>query len=294
MPQAQYPEHDINQVFDYIHTILSSGNVADNALDEMSFLNRLFAALPVEAVEYGMQFLHGKRDLPKVCDEILPLYVRFVNLVDYCEAIDILGQIPSQPSPEELKKRIELHQSLEEREKSFCQSLLGFSFNKDQSEKKAAPAVSGKAGTSVSKSTDSAAIADDAADESSNLHLMNSIAPVFACADPLKTALFYETKLGFHAAHLDDESMPHIRLCRDNIEIILVKEKEDATVSRASSHYDLYIFVSEPMMLQLELSGAGVKIVKALEESDTVHTNREFVIEDIDGRRICFSQRISG
>ncbi len=65
MPQAKYPEHDINQVFDYIHTILSSGNVAENALDEMSFLNRLFAALPVEAVEYGMQFLHGKRDLPK-------------------------------------------------------------------------------------------------------------------------------------------------------------------------------------------------------------------------------------
>ena len=293
MPQAKYPEHDINQVFDYIHTILSSGNVAENALDEMSFLNRLFAALPVEAVEYGMQFLHGKRDLPKACDEILPLYVRFVNLVDYCEAIDILGQISTNPTPEELSERIRLHGKLDEMEKCFCQNLLGFSFNKDQSEKKADPASSEKADPSVSSSTDSDASSDESGEES-NLHLMNSIAPVFTCADPLKTALFYETKLGFHAAHLDDESMPHIRLCRDNIEIILVQEKEDATVSRASSHYDLYIFVSEPMMLQLELSGAGVKIVKALEESDTVHTNREFVIEDIDGRRICFSQRISG
>lgn len=294
MPQAKYPEHDINQVFDYIHTILSSGNVAENALDEMSFLNRLFAALPVEAVEYGMQFLHGKRDLPKACDEILPLYVRFVNLVDYCEAIDILGQISANPTPEELSERIRLHGKLDEMEKCFCQNLLGFSFNNDRSEKKADPASSEKADPSVSSSTDSASDPEISGEESSNLHLMNSIAPVFACADPLKTALFYETKLGFHAAHLDDESMPHIRLCRDNIEIILVQEKEDATVSRASSHYDLYIFVSEPMMLQLELSGAGVKVVKALEESDTVHTNREFVIEDIDGRRICFSQRISG
>ena len=294
MPQAKYPEHDINQVFDYIHTILSSGNVAENALDEMSFLNRLFAALPVEAVEYGMQFLHGKRDLPKACDEILPLYVRFVNLVDYCEAIDILGQISAHPTPEELSERIRLHGKLDEMEKCFCQNLLGFSFNNDRSEKKESPAVSEKADSSVSRGTDSAADPESSDEESSNLHLMNSIAPVFTCDDPLKTALFYETKLGFHAAHLDDESMPHIRLCRDNIEIILVQEKEDATVSRASSHYDLYIFVSEPMMLQLELSGAGVKVVKALEESDTVHTNREFVIEDIDGRRICFSQRISG
>ena len=293
MPQAKYPEHDINQVFDYIHTILSSGNVAETALDEMSFLNRLFAALPVEAVEYGMQFLHGKRDLPKACDEILPLYVRFVNLVDYCEAIDILGQISANPTPEELSERIRLHGKLDEMEKCFCQNLLGFSFNNDRSEKKADPASSEKADPSVSSSTDSDASSDESGEES-NLHLMNSIAPVFTCDDPLKTALFYETKLGFHAAHLDDESMPHIRLCRDNIEIILVQEKEDATVSRASSHYDLYIFVSEPMMLQLELSGAGVKVVKALEESDTVHTNREFVIEDIDGRRICFSQRISG
>ena len=293
MPQAKYPEHDINQVFDYIHTILSSGNVAENALDEMSFLNRLFAALPVEAVEYGMQFLHGKRDLPKACDEILPLYVRFVNLVDYCEAIDILGQISANPTPEELSERIRLHGKLDEMEKCFCQNLLGFSFNNDRSEKKADPASSEKADPSVSSSTDSDASSDESGEES-NLHLMNSIAPVFTCDDPLKTALFYETKLGFHAAHLDDESMPHIRLHRDNIEIILAKGKEDETVSRSSSLYDLYIFVSEPMMLQMELQNAGVTVIKVLEDSDTVHTNREFVIEDIDGRRICFSQRISG
>ena len=283
MPHNIYPEHDINQVFDWIHRTLSSGNVADNALDEMSFLNRLFAALPVEAVEYGMQFLHGKRDLPKACDEILPLYIRFVNLVDYCEVVEALKEIPKNPTPEELNVRIKMHGKLDEMEECFCKSLLGFAFNKDASSGKADPEP-------VPEDSDGAESTDDK-DESGNLHLMNSIAPVFVCKDLMKTALFYETKLGFHASHLDDESMPHIRLKRDNIEIILVKKEEDETVSRSSSHYDLYIFVSEPMMLQLELQGAGVEFLKTLEESDTVHTNREFIFKDVDGRRICVSQR---
>ena len=291
MPQAQYPEHDINQVFDYIHTILSSGNVADNALDEMSFLNRLFAALPVQAVEYGMQFLHGKTDLPKACDEILPLYIRFVNLVDYCEAIDILGQIPSTPSPEELKKRIELHQSLEEREKSFCRPLLGFAFNNEKAPEKIDPE------TVSSQQQDESETEEEG---SSNLHLMDGTAPILVCEDPLKTSSFYETHLGFHAAHLDDESMPHIRLVRDNIEILLVKaepEKASSVLPVRELYgipYDLFIYCAEPMLLQMELKNNGVKLIKTLEDADTSkHTNREFVIEDIDGRHICISQRLN-
>lgn len=288
MPQAQYPEHDINQVFDYIHTILSSGNAAENALDEMSFLNRLFAALPVEAVEYGMQFLHGKKDLPKACDEILPLYIRFVNLVDYCEAIDILGQIPSQPSPEELKKRIELHQSLEEREKSFCRPLLGFTFNNEKAPDKIDPEKIASGSEEKNASEE---------EGSSNLHLMDGTAPVLVCRDPLSTSSFYETHLGFHATHLDDESMPHIRLQRDNIVILLVKADPEKTSSVLPVRelygipYDLYIYCAEPMLLQMELLNNGVKLIKTLEDADSSkHENREFVIEDIDRRHICFSQ----
>ena len=288
MPQATYPEHDINQVFDYIHTILSSGNVAENALDEMFFLNRLFAALPVQAVEYGMQFLHGKKDLPKACDEILPLYIRFVNLVDYCEAIDILGQIPSQPSPEELKKRIELHQSLEEREKSFCRPLLGFAFNNEKAPEKIDPET-------VSSEAESQPEPEE--EGSSNLHLMDGSAQILVCKDPLKTSSFYETKLGFHAAHLDDESMPHISLVRDNIEILLVKADPEKAASVLPARelygvpYDLFIYCAEPMLLQMELLNNGVKLIKTLEDADSSkHENREFVIEDIDRRHICFSQ----
>ena len=289
MPSKEYPKHDINLVFDQIHSVLSSGNVADNALDEMSFLNRLFAALPVEAVEYGMQFLHGERNLPKACDEILPLYIRFVNLVDYCEIIEALKEIPKNPTPEELSSRISMHQKLDPIEAHFGKPLLGFSMNKEIPAEGIDPKKTEEASSSDpidNKTT------DEETEDGSNLHLLNSIAPVFVCPDPMQTALFYETKLGFHASHLDDESMPHIRLSRDNIEIILVKKEEDETVSRSSSRYDLYLFVSEPMMLQMELQSAGVTFLKKLEDSDTVHTNREFVIEDIDGRRICFSQRI--
>ena len=288
MPQAQYPEHDINQVFDYIHTILSSGNAAENALDEMSFLNRLFAALPVEAVEYGMQFLHGKKDLPKACDEILPLYIRFVNLVDYCEAIDILGQIPSQPSPEELKKRIELHQSLEDREKSFCRPLLGFTFNNEKAPDNIDP-------EKISSGSEEKNASEE--EGSSNLHLMDGTAPVLVCSDPLKTSSFYETHLGFHATHLDDESMPHIRLQRDNIVLLLVKadpEKASSVLPVRELYgipYDLYIYCAEPMLLQMELLNSGVKLIKTFEDADSSkHENREFVIEDIDRRHICFSQ----
>ena len=275
MLSKSYPRHDINLVFDEIQRVLSSSNVADNAMEEMSFLNRLFAALPVEAVEYGMQFLHGEKDLPKACDEILPLYIRFLNLLKYTEIIEAMQTIPKNPTPEELNARIKMHGELEKIEGSFCTPLLGFAYNKDLPEGKIDPEK----------------IEHQEADEqdgSSNLHLMNALAPVFVCEDPYRTSAFYEDHLGFHAAHLDDESMPHIRISRDNIEINLVK----GTPFRSGAPYDLYIYVSEPMMLQMELKSSGVQIIKTLEESDGQrHMNREFIFEDIDGRRICVSQR---
>ena len=155
-------------------------------------------------------------------------------------------------------------------------------------------------GADASEEKGPATVSDDSektdAEGSSNLHLMNDSAPVFVCKDALATALFYETKLGFSATHLDDESMPHICLNRDNIHIILVQAKEGDAVRPLRElygiPYDLFIYVSEPMMLQLELQGAGVSIVKALDSADSsVNTNREFVFADNDGRHICVSHR---
>ena len=57
--------------------------------------------------------------------------------------------------------------------------------------------------------------------------------------------------------------------------------------------YDMYIYVSEPLLFYNELKGSGVRIAEELKEaaeSVNMKTNRQFVFEDIDGRFICVSQ----
>ena len=126
---------------------------------------------------------------------------------------------------------------------------------------------------------------------------MNSQAAVFACEDIYKTSVFYEDKLGFKAAHLDDEAMPHIKLTRDNIAIVLVKGSGDIIkpARNFGIKYDMYIYCSEPFLLHNEVAGNGIKIVEDLPEAKAAQgmtTNRQFVFEDIDGRHICVSQYI--
>ena len=134
-------------------------------------------------------------------------------------------------------------------------------------------------------------------ENSGRLLLMNSQAAVFACKDIYKTSVFYEDKLGFKAAHLDDEAMPHIKLVRDNIAIVLVKGSGDITkpARNFGIKYDMYIYCSEPFLLHNEVAGNGIKIVEDLPEAkaaQSMTTNRQFVFEDIDGRHICVSQYI--
>ena len=64
MLKGDYPEHDMNKVFDMVYQTIEAGGTDDKCKDEADFLMHLFAGLPAEAVEYGMMFLHGKTDLP--------------------------------------------------------------------------------------------------------------------------------------------------------------------------------------------------------------------------------------
>ena len=279
MLKGNYPEHDINIIFDHMNEVLAKGDCAENAPDELNFINRLFSALPVQAVEYGMQFLHGRRDLPPECDEIMPLYIRFVNLLEYCETIEKMRIFPSSPTAEEINERIRMNSSLDEFEKPFCKPLLGFAFNKEEQK------------TEASTPED-----PDQEKKGAGLHLLNGAAQILVCEAPLKTSLFYEKQLGFEAVHLDDESLPHIRLSRDNTELILVKCREGMKppLNRElyGISYDLYLYVSEPMLLRSELLNSKVRIIKELSDAGTKSgTNRELVFEDIDGRYICVSQR---
>jgi len=281
MLKGDYPEHDMNKVFDIVYQTIGAGGTDDKCKDEADFLMHLFAGLPAEAVEYGMMFIHGTTDLPAAAQEIMPLYVRLMNLLEYCEKVESLRTIPETLSTEDIMARSDLIASLEGHEKFFGTPLMGFQMNASSGEVDKAEAGEN----------------EEEGEDKGRLLLMNSQGAVFACEDPLKTALFYETKLGFAAAHLDDEAMPHIKLTRDNITIILVKASGDITrpMREFGVKYDMYIYCSEPYLLQNEVIGNELKIVEALpdaREAQKMNTNRQFVFEDCDGRHICISQFI--
>lgn len=274
MLNKEYPLHDMNRVFDMIEETIGRGGVDDKCTDEMNLLMHLYAGLPAEAVECGMMYIHGKGSQVPDSD-ITALHIRLLNLLEYCEKVESLRVIPSELTTEEITRRSSILESLAEHEKVFGTQLLGYQYNGKPVESKEDP-----------EST-----------ESGRLLLMNSQAAVFACEDIYKTSMFYEDKLGFKAVHLDDEAMPHIKLTRDNIAIVLVKG-EGAILKNARDFgikYDMYIYCSEPFLLHNELKGQGVKIIEDLPEANKARqqsVNRQFVIEDIDGRHICVSQFI--
>ena len=277
MLNKEYPLHDMNLVFDMIEKSIAKGGTHDKAEEEMNLLMHLYAGLPAEAVEQGMMFIHGRGSEVPSTSDINPLHIRLMNLLEYLEKIEYLAEIPKTMTGEEITKRSEMMNSLDEHEKLFGTPLLGYQFNMGNE----AP-VEAK---------------EDEDNNGGRLLLMNSQAAVFACEDIYKTALFYEDKLGFKAAHLDDEAMPHIKLTRDNIAIVLVKGEGAVTkpAREFGIKYDMYIYCSEPFLLHNEVAGNGIRIVEDLPDAKAARdmtTNRQFVFEDIDGRHICVSQYI--
>ncbi|WP_440706443.1 VOC family protein [Heyndrickxia oleronia] len=112
---------------------------------------------------------------------------------------------------------------------------------------------------------------------------------VFPTPDILRTAKFYEEKLGFQAAQYLDTVEPHICLYRDATEIILTKSNGQAVVPNRKLYgygYDAYFITENQTQLQQEFNDLNVKIIRPL--IDTDYNNKEFVIEDIDGRWLAF------
>ena len=249
MLNKEYPQHDMNLVFDMIENSISKGGVHDKTAEEMNLLMHLYAGLPAEAVEQGMMFIHGRAcEIPATSD-IIPLHVRLMNLLEYLEKVEYLSEVPKTLSNEEIKKRSDILNSLEDHEKHVGTALMGYQFNM---------------GTNTPKEAK-----EGEESEGQRLLLMNSQAAVFACEDIYKTALFYEDKLGFKAVHLDDEAMPHIKLVRDNIAIVLVKGEGAVTkpMREFGIDYDMYIYCSEPFLLHNEVAANGIKIIEALPEA---------------------------
>ena len=111
---------------------------------------------------------------------------------------------------------------------------------------------------------------------------------IFAAADIEKTAQFYEKRLGFTVVRYLGSQEPHICLYRDATEIILIQAAGEIVTNRqlCGYGYDAYFITTQQEAPQEEFQRTDVKIVRALGKTD--YQNREFVIEDIDGRWIAF------
>ena len=112
---------------------------------------------------------------------------------------------------------------------------------------------------------------------------------VFPTPDIERTAEYYREKLGFRRVDYLNAKEKHICLYRDGVEFILTQSLSQKVIpNRVLYGYggDAYVIVKDQQSLQDEYEAKGVTIVQRLHKTD--YHNREFVIEDIDGRWIYF------
>ena len=122
---------------------------------------------------------------------------------------------------------------------------------------------------------------------------LRGLSCIFPALDIKKTAEFYTFCLGFRAVEYLDCKEPHICLYRDDAEIILLQAKADKILPNHILYgygYDAYLYVEDQAPLEKEFEEKGVKFVRHLNVTD--YKNREFVIEDIDGRWLAFGLKI--
>ena len=121
---------------------------------------------------------------------------------------------------------------------------------------------------------------------------LTGLSCIFPVPDILKTARFYTDSLGFRAVGYVECEEPHICLYRDKTEIILLKANTDRVFTNRELYgygYDAYLYTSEMEELEKQLRRNRVKIARPLSMTD--YKNRDFVIEDIDGRWIAFGRK---
>ena len=121
---------------------------------------------------------------------------------------------------------------------------------------------------------------------------LTGLSCIFPVPAILKTARFYTDSLGFRAVGYVECEEPHICLYRDKTEIILLKANTDRVFTNRELYgygYDAYLYTSEMEEREKQLRRNRVKIARPLSMTD--YKNREFVIEDIDGRWIAFGRK---
>ena len=123
--------------------------------------------------------------------------------------------------------------------------------------------------------------------------MLIGLSSILPCDNIEKTSEFYEKKLGFKAVKYLDVEEPHICLYRDSAEVILIKTlKGSFKPNHVLYGYgeDVYFYTQDQEKLEREFKANDVKFIKALCVTD--YNNKEFVIEDCDGRHIAFGCKI--
>jgi catechol 2,3-dioxygenase-like lactoylglutathione lyase family enzyme len=123
----------------------------------------------------------------------------------------------------------------------------------------------------------------------SHSKLVNAVI-VFVAPDAQRTVDFYRDVLGFRVVEHFDKEEKFAALYRDEIEMIVVQSRFGNVVSnqeRYGAGYDAYIdpeHIEDVDALYSEWKERGAKIIAP--PSLTSYGCYEFVLEDIDGRRI--------
>ena len=116
---------------------------------------------------------------------------------------------------------------------------------------------------------------------------------IFSVPDIKRTAEYYVSKLGFRAVEYLDCKEPHICLYRDEVEIILLQANTNSVTPNRVLYgygYDAYLYTDRQEALWREFAEKQVKIARPLCITD--YQNKEFVIEDIDGRWVAFGLKM--
>lgn len=115
---------------------------------------------------------------------------------------------------------------------------------------------------------------------------------IFPVPDIQKTAEYYTSKLGFRAVEYLQCAEPHICLYRDDSEIILLQGNKEVIPNRTLYGYgfDAYLYTEFQEQLEQEFAEKGVKFARPLKVTD--YQNKEFVVEDLDGRWLAFGLKI--
>jgi predicted enzyme related to lactoylglutathione lyase len=113
---------------------------------------------------------------------------------------------------------------------------------------------------------------------------------IFVVENILETARFYREKLGFSSPVVSER---YGVLRRDDLEIHLMPVHQEASkmnpnnaVKKTAS--DVYVVVTDVDQLHQEFAAQGLKITRGPETYQDV--SREFVVEDLNGYWLCFSQ----